>query len=464
MSFVKHTGRPVTKVSIADAEVVDATMASPTQVLLVAKDKTEVTSLILWYDDDHAEVFEVVVRLPDSAWKDIQEAVDRLVPNARVKVERLGDGVALDGFVESQGDLDRVLEITKRFVSNFTNMISVQGSQQVQLEVKVAEVSRSGLKQLGLGFLLDKNWKIGVFPSGSITGTLESGRQSDIIQATPTMNITTYPDGSTRISTYDNSSATNTLTSELLSSTTLSSPFSSAFQVLAHGMDDDILAIMSLLKSQGLSRLLASPTLVAMNGQEAKFLVGGEFPYPVEGSEGETTISFKEFGVMLEFVPFLVGKETMTLKVSTEVSSPDYSTTVVSGGVSVPGMSSRRGETTLQLKDGQTFAMAGLIREETRSSVNKIPFLGDIPILGTLFTSKEFQTSESELVIIVTPRIVRPLNPEEVPPLPGSRLGGDVSDLDFFIHNRVLPEGPSAPDSPAARAPKFVGEVGFVRE
>jgi pilus assembly protein CpaC len=461
---VKQTSRPVTKVSIADAEVADAEVVSPTQVLLVAKKKPGMTSLTLWYGDEHAEVYEIAVRLPDGVWNSIQNALDRLAPDARVKVVRLGDGVALDGFVESQEDMERVLEIVRSYVPNFTNMVNVLGSQQVQLEVKVAEVSRSGLKQLGLGFLLDKDWKIGVFPSGSIAGTLTSSRQSSNTIASPTVDITTFRDGSTFTEITDNSGSSSTIQSELLSSAMLSSPFGSAFQVLAHGMGDDVLALLSLLKSQGVSRLLASPTLVAMNGQEAKFLVGGEFPYPTTDENGSTNIEFKEFGVLLQFVPFLVGKDAITLKVSTEVSSLDYSNAVVSGGAAVPGLSSRRGETTLKLRDGQTFAMAGLIREETSSSVNKIPFLGDIPVLGTFFTSKEFQSNESELMIIVTPRTVRPLNPGEVPPLPGSQLGGDVSDFDFFIRNQTLPEGGSSSSYPTGRFPKFVGEIGYVRE
>lgn len=449
MSFVKKTEQPITKIAIADAEVADAELLTPTQVLLVAKEKLAITSLTLWHGDKHADVHQVVVRPLDKTWSEIQEAINRLVPKARVKVERLANNVVLDGSVASQGDLDRVLEITRGFVSTFTNMISVEGSQQVQLEVKVAEVSRSGVKQLGLGFLLDKNWKIGVFPSGSASGslTIQPGNTSTYETSTGTV-ITTETGGKT---------------SNLLSSATLASPYSSAFQVLAHGIGDDALALVSLLKGQGLSRLLASPTLVAMNGQEAQFLVGGEVPYPVTGDSGSTSVQFKEYGIMLKFRPYLIGGEAVTLDVATEVSSLDYSRIIYSGGAAVPGITTRRGETTLQLKDGQTFAMAGLIREETQSSVSKIPFLGDIPILGTLFTSKEFQNNESELMIIVTPRLVHALNPGEVPKLPGEDAPREVSDLDFFLRNRTESPKGDGVETPFRRTPSFAGEVGYMR-
>jgi pilus assembly protein CpaC len=462
MSFVKKTEQPITKVAIADAEVADAELLTPTQVLLVAKEKLAITSLTLWHGDKHADVYQVEVRPLDMTWSDIQEAINRLVPNARVKVERLGNSIVLDGSVGSQGDLDRVLEVVRGFVSTFTNMVSVQGSQQVQLEVKVAEVSRSGAKQLGLGFLLDKNWKIGVFPSGSVSGSLTSGRT---VRTTSSPSSTTVIDATTGTvtSVIDQASDSNTLESELLSSATLASPFSSAFQVLAHGMGDDVLALISLLKGQGLSRLLASPTLVAMNGQEAQFLVGGEVPYPVTGQDGNTSVQFKEYGIMLKFRPYLIGGEAVTLNVATEVSSLDYSRVIYSGGTVVPGITTRRGETTLQLKDGQTFAMAGLIREETQSSVSKIPFLGDIPVLGTLFTSKEFQNNESELMIIVTPRLVRALNPGEVPKLPGEDAPTEVSDLDFFLRNRMSSPQEKEMESPFRRTPSFSGEVGYMR-
>ncbi|WP_269435751.1 type II and III secretion system protein family protein [Desulfosarcina ovata] len=142
---------------------------------------------------------------------------------------------------------------------------------------------------------------------------------------------------------------------------------------------------------------------------------------------------YKTFGIMLRFTPMVVAPETITVQVEPEISTVDYSLSVTSGGVNVPGLKTRRGSNTLQLKDGQTFVIAGLLQEDSSTVTNKIPFLGDIPYLGSLFTSKEFEKNESELMIIVTPRLVRALNPDEVPRLPGEEEMGVVGDAGFFL-------------------------------
>jgi pilus assembly protein CpaC len=441
MSFVKSTSRPITRIAVADPSLADVELLTPTQVLIIAH-KLGVTSLVIWHGDNYADTYEIEVKLHDKVWNDIQEAIRRLVPKARVRVERLGSKVVLDGSVENQKELDRVVEIAKTFTPDFTNMISVLGSQQVQLEVKIAEVSRSGVKRLGLGFLLDQDFKVAVFPAGTATGEMAADR-------TKTSGL--------------NGGRTDATVSTLLSTATITTPFSSAFNVLAHGLKSDALAILSLLKGQGLSRLLASPTLVTMSGQEANFLVGGEFPYQTTSTLGATNVQFKEFGIMLKFTPYVLGEETINITVAPEVSALDYSTLTSIGGDAVPGLLTRKGHSTLQLKDGQVFAMAGLLRDEFRSVVNKIPFLGDIPILGTLFTSKEFQKNETELVIIVKPKIVRALNPQEVASLPGSDLRRKVSDLDFFILNRGWPKTGAPGVGLPAQAPRFEGEIGFSR-
>jgi pilus assembly protein CpaC len=434
-SLVVRTEKPITRVAVAEPKLADVELLTATQVLVVAQDKTGATSLILWHGEMETEFYRIKVRISDLFLKEIQDAIDRLAPGTGVRVERLGDdGVALDGIVESQRDLDRVVEVTKKFVRTFSNMITLKGSQQVQLEVKVAEVSRSGIKQMGLGFLLDRNYIAGISPTGTFSGSAAG------LNATGEKN-----------------------SSSLLSSAELSSPYGSAFQVLLHSLGDNYLLLLNLLKNQGLSRLLASPTLVTMNGQQAEFVVGGEYPYPIAQAYGTTSIQYKQFGIVLRFTPYIVDRETITLVVEPEVSALDYSSGVVSGGTSVPGISTRRAQSTIQLKDGQVFAMAGLLREEVTSSVSKIPFLGDIPVLGTLFTSKSYEERETELVVIVRPRIVTALAADRAPSLPGSSIRKGFGDLDFFLLNRGgLSENASSGNA-STRAPKFKGEIGFAR-
>ena len=470
-SFIKKTDKDITRISIANSDIADARVISPRQVLLIGN-KAGSTNLIIWYKNDNkkenepeeeelAEVYDVSVYVSYALMNTIHNTIRRLVPDSQVNIQRAKSGVILDGHVESQQMLERVLNIAKSYVDIFdnNNLISIRGSQQVQLEVRIAEVSRSGIKQMGLGFLNNNDWSIGLFSSGEASGT--SIAQNMVTPPTVTESIDSQ---GTQTTTTSSRGGISRGTESIID---LASPFGSAFQIALHAVEDDSMAILSILKGQGLSRILASPTLVTMSGQEAEFMVGGEYPYPVPGSLGQTTIEYKRFGIMLIFTPTVVGKETISIQVQPEVSSLDYSSAVSSGGVAVPGLRTRRGSTTLQLKDGQTFAMAGLINEEVQSVSNKVPFLGDIPILGTLFTSKEFQRSETELVIMVTPRLVRAMNPDEVPSLPGEGDTDNISDADFFLKNRVsnpVKKTNHKPDKKQKKTtPEFSGKTGFTR-
>ncbi len=444
-SVLKRTQKSITRISIADPDIADYHLVTPKQVLLVAKKEIGTTNMILWHGEADASVYELRVFVPGSLIEAIEERIDRLAPGARIQVHLAKDGVILDGEVESQEMLDRVLTVVKSFGIRPVNLLTVRGTQQIQLEVRIAEVSRSGMKKMGLGFLNNSEWSVGVFPAGNVSGTAAASVTSTPESVTETVDPITGA-----VSRITSTGADAKSLDSLLE---IASPFASAFQVAVHSLSGDTLALLGILKGQGLARLLARPTLVTMSGQDAEFLVGGEFPVPIQGDQGQTNIEFRKFGIMLRFTPTVVGRETITLKVEPEVSSPDYSLAVFSGGVAVPGLKTRRGSTTLQLKDGQTFAMAGLLKEESRTAVNKIPFLGDIPVLGTLFTSKEYQKEETELVIVVTPRMVRAMNPEEVPPLPGEAMSDTVDDVDFFLLNRT--------DSGAGKAPSFQGDIGF---
>jgi pilus assembly protein CpaC len=457
-SVLKRTAEAVTRISIADPEIADYHLVTPTQILLIAKSRVGTTNLIVWHGQERAEVYEVAVYVSEHFLEVLQSQVLELVPEARIRTLRSPTGgIIVDGEVESQEMLERILQVVGTSVDTFTNLVTVRGVQQVQLEVKVAEVSRSGMKKMGLGFLNNSEWSVGVFPAGDVSGTLDTTSGSNLGTTVSGIIDPTTGAVSANISSGAESKS-------LDSSLEIASPFASAFQVAVHSLSGDTLALLGILKGQGLARLLARPTLVTMSGQQAEFLVGGEFPVPVTAEEGETHIEFKAFGVMLRFTPTVVGRETITLQVEPEVSNPDFSLAVASGGVAVPGIKTRRGSATLQLKDGQTFVMAGLLKEEVGTVVNKLPFLGDIPILGTLFTSKQFQKSETELVIIVTPRLVRALNRDEVPPLPGQDLNDNVSDVDFFLLNKLGSERRAAeagkqptPESPEAETDALPG-------
>jgi pilus assembly protein CpaC len=337
----------------------------------------------------------------------IEQEVGKNVKGASIKVSPSPHGIILYGEVDDQETMDTVLQIVASFTGKdnegIKNLMRLKGPQQVQLEVKVAEISRSALKKMGLGVLdSKKNLVTGAFTSGDVSA--ESG--SDI-------------------------SGINSLLS-------MTPSFTSTFDMAVHYMSEnnDIMSIISIMKSQGNAKILAEPTLIAMSGKEASFLVGGQFPVPAKQDQ-DIFIQFQDYGVMLAFVPTVIRKDTINLMVATEVSELDYSAGVRTADTSTPGTKTRKAKTSLQLKDGQSFAMAGLMKETSNLTVNKVPLLGDIPVLGALFRKKEWTKDEMELVILVTARLISPMNKHEVPPLPGEGEARDPNDLEFFIGDKT---------------------------
>ncbi len=437
---VVRTPDPITRVSIADPEVAEVTLLGPRQLLLTAGKRAGGTNLILWHGEERVVVRDVEVYPPPERVAALREDLQALAPGLRVR--QRGPGVVLDGEAAGAEELERALARIEHEGLPVTNLARVRGSQQVQLEVKLAELSRTGLQEMGLGFLLNEDWNVGVLPGGSFTGTLEGVVIRDRLLG-------------------------GSASAVLSGASSLASPFASAFQIAVQALENDALGLLSLLTSQSLARVLASPTLVALSGQEASFLVGGEFAVPVSVRDGVVSIEFKEFGTLLRFTPTVLGEGRISLRVEPEVSNPDFSLGTASGGVAVPGVRTRRGSTTLLLGDGQTFVMAGLLQESSQSVDDRVPFLGDLPLLGGLFTRKQVQRTESELLIVVTPRLVRPLGPDEVPELPGADLRDRVSDVEFFLRNRTPARHPGRePESRSdgeAAIPAMGGRFGFSR-
>jgi pilus assembly protein CpaC len=229
-------------------------------------------------------------------------------------------------------------------------------------------------------------------------------------------------------------------------------------------------ALVSLLESSGLAKVLAEPTLVAMSGQEARFLAGGEFPIPLSTGLGNVSVQWKKFGIILTFTPTVIDEGSIHLRLAAEVSDIDPARSVTIGGFSIPGLTSRQSETTVRLGDGQSFAIAGLLSNRIRSQIDRVPFLGDLPIVGALFRSVDYRRDESELLVVVTAKLARPLSPHEVPPLPTDEELNDPNDLELFLlgaegRGKPRPSDERPADKRAAqdteRGPS--GELGFIR-
>jgi pilus assembly protein CpaC len=318
--------------------------------------------------------------------------IARRLPTAAISVSSVNGRIILSGSVPDGVTLDKALTLAKQFGSEVINSLSVTQPQQVMLEVRFIEAARSAGRELGISFdVLAKNF------------TLLSGTAGLV-------------------------SAPGAATTGLISGST---PFGSMLgTILTNGVQADVL--IRALEEKGLVRRLAEPNLVAQSGERASFLAGGEFPIPVQADLGRITVEFKKFGVGLSFTPTVLAHGLINLKIEPEVSQPDTTNKLRISGIEVPSLTVRRAATTIDLRDGQSFAIAGLLQDQVTTSDQQLPWIGDIPVLGALFRSASYQKRETDLAIIVTPRIVRPARPGDSlkTPLDATKPGNDV---DYFL-------------------------------
>ncbi len=360
--------RPASAVFVANPAFADIAVKSPTLVYVMGK-QTGVTTLFALDDNDNvlADV-NLVVR---HNLTDIHASIRSLLPNTQIEARSVPGGLLLTGLVNSAREAEEARRIGVRFVAEneaLINQILVVGPNQVNLRVRIAEVSRNVLKKLGFNF--DLLGTIGNFAFGLATGR-------SFISGIGTL-------------------------AGLADTGTISSSFSSG--------NFDANGIIDALEDEGLVTLLAEPNLTALSGETASFLAGGEFPVPIAQEDNRITVEFKSFGVSLAFTPTIVSDDRISLKVQPEVSALSSSGSVTLNGINIPALSTRRANTTVELGSGQSFAIAGLLQADSNQIVNEFPGLADIPILGALFRSTDFKRKETELVIIVTPYLVRPVS------------------------------------------------------
>jgi pilus assembly protein CpaC len=413
--------KPAATIFVADPGIADIQVKSARLIYITAKQPGETTLYALDAEDKVILNRRVAVNHNISR---LQGSLRHLFPNSDIDIRSVDGAMVLNGSVATASDAEDARRIAARALGNEKNLInklSVSEPNQVQLRVRIAEVSRTVLKQIGV------NWEsigsFGSFVYGLATGT-------DFI-----------PDGSrtiTRSQQFDN--------------------FYAGYNTGSH----DINALLDALDKEGLITVLAEPNLTAVSGETAEFLAGGEFPIIVPGANNRTTVSFKKFGVSLAFTPTLIGGATISLKVKPEVSQLTSVGAVVINGFSIPALSTRRAETTVELGSGQSFAIAGLMQNNIKRDIDRFPGLADVPVLGSLFRSDEFQREESELVIIVTPYVVRPVSSQMLV-LPTDGLT-PPTDTDRVLHSRLyrptLGRRPSGPNGRGATG--LVGPVGFL--
>lgn len=404
-STVLNTDFEIVRIAVTNPAVADATVVEPREILVDGK-ATGTVSLIVWGAGGERRQYDLVV---EPSVLTIEQRLQALFPGEDIRVSANDEALILSGNVSSNEVSLRAAEIagatsSKMRVINLLQYPGANESQQVMLQVRFAEVSRQALRELG----------INLFTSGvGIKDTV--GRVTTQRFAAPQ-----FDDGQLIFSDYLNLFLFNT--------------------------QHDIGAVLRALQTKGLLQSLAEPNLIAYNGQQAGFLAGGEIPIPsVQGNTGQVTIDYKEYGIRLNFTPTIAG-DTIRLKVRPEVSTLDYPNGLTLSGFRVPALSTRRAETDVELRDGQTFAIAGLLNNLSQDTIDEIPGLARLPIIGHLFRSTQVNATRNELMVLITPRLVRPLNPDEVPPLPtlDNRF---LPSIDGVSQN--LEGGAGAVDAPA---------------
>ncbi|KAA9010312.1 type II and III secretion system protein family protein [Histidinibacterium aquaticum] len=424
-AVVVESDTPFTEVSIANPGIADISTLSDRTLYVLGKEPGRTTLTLLGADGRLITNVEVQVT-PDI--EEFKERLQQILPGEHIEVRTANDGIVLSGTVSSTARLDRALELAQRYAPDrVSNLMTVGGVQQVMLKVRFAEMQRSVSKSLSSSLVAQ-----GTALSDNLGLSAGTGRLVD--------------DGSVGNSLNGSLPASNANNGAVL------------FGFNAGGVEVGIL--LEALESRGVVRTLAEPNLTALSGQEARFLAGGEYPVPVSQEGGAVSIEYKPFGVELNFVPRVVDGDLINLELEAAVSSIDSANGVNQGGFTVDAFRRRETSTTVEMRDGESFAIAGLLSDDFQDANSQLPFVGDIPVLGALFRSADYTRQQTELVIIVTPHLVQPTRGEALA-LPTDRVR-PPTERDLFLNGRV-----AAPQQGAAAEvarQDFSGSYGYVMD
>ncbi|MEZ5686520.1 MAG: type II and III secretion system protein family protein [Paracoccaceae bacterium] len=429
-AVVVESDQPFAELSIANPGIADITTLSDRTIYILGKVPGRTTMTILGGDGKLITNVEVQVT-PDIG--EFKERLSQILPGESIEVRTANDGIVLSGTVSSSAKLDRALDLANRYApGRVSNLMSVGGTQQVMLKVRFAEMQRSVAKNLSASLAI-KGTGFGD-NVGIIGGTGNFTQSGAVSGAFPETGNGTIPiDSSTEGA--------------------LGLGFSAGSLEFA--------VLMEALESKGAVRTLAEPNLTALSGQKADFLAGGEYPIPVVDDNGGVKIEYKPFGVAMAFTPRVVDGDLINLEIAAEVSGVDTSVSMSSGGFAVNAFKTRRTSTTVEMRDGESFAIAGLLQDDFYDLSGQVPWLGDIPVLGALFRSAEYSRQQSELVIIVTPHLVTPTRGEALA-LPTDRVR-PPSEAEFFLFGKTE-KGPKSGAAAEVAKQDFSGSYGYVME
>ena len=412
---------PIKRAVIANEKVAAVSIISPKQVIITGK-TFGFSQLLLWDETGEQLLYDVRV---DVDMQRLAATIRDATPRAKVDVSTILDTVVLSGTVPDAPTAERIVNLAKIFAGKVENQLIVAGNQQVLLRATVAEVSRGAIRALGL--------------NGTFFGAKAFGG-SNVNMLNPT-SIGLLKDTPVPIDVPNHF--------QISGADLVVNPTSTLYFGLPRAQMELFLQAM---QDNSLVKVLAEPNLVAISGQSAEFLAGGELPVPTPTENG-LAITFREFGIRLKFLPVVQAGGMIRISVTSEVSEPDFTNAVQISGLTIPGIQKRMAQTVVEVGSGQTFAIAGLLSENVRGVASRVPGVGQIPILGALFRSVRYERHETELVILITPDIASPLNPNEVNCVPGRE---NVVPNDWQVYGMGLLEGcPSSSVVPEPAQPRF---------
>ncbi|MFX0543216.1 type II and III secretion system protein family protein [Roseovarius sp. S4756] len=426
-AVVVESDVPFAELSIANPAIADFSTLSDRTIYVLGKSPGRTTLTLL---DENGRLIANVDVSVSADISEFKERLRQILPNEQIEVRTANDGIVMSGTVSSTPRLQRALDLAERYApERVSNLMSVSGKQQVMLKVRFAEMQRSVAKSLSTSLAID-----GLSTAGLGAGVATNGVTSN---AAPS-GITPGP------------------------SPNLGTNNGAAFFGFNAG-SAQIGILLQALETKGVVRTLAEPNLTALSGQEAKFLAGGEYPIPVSQEDGAITIEFKPFGVELNFVPRVLDDQIINLEMAAAVSSIDSTNSFTNGSLSVAGFRRRETSTTVALRDGESFAIAGLLQDDFRDNNGQVPWLGDLPVLGALFRSADYERSQTELVIIVTAHLVTPTRGEALA-LPTDRVKLP-SEADLFLNGRVARDArPTSGGAGEVAKQDFSGSYGYVMD
>jgi len=404
-----------TSVFVADPAIADVHVPSPRAVFVLGKKNGMTTLYVLGPNNKTLLQRTISVARDMSA---LRAMIASRFPQMNVQLTDAQGSLQLSGQAPNAADADAVVQAVTPYMADkevLINRMTIDRPLQVQLRVRITEVDRNVTQQLGI------NWQSIGNAAGNFFGGIFSGRA--IYSSTNQINL----------------------------------PTNNAYSIFGQFKtgNTNIQALVDALNQEGLLTVLAEPNLVALSGQTASFIAGGEFPIPVSQINGAIAVDFKQFGVKLDFTPTVLSDNRISLKVRPEVSQIDTTSSVTTGGITIPGLSIRRADTTVELASGQSFAIAGLLQSNTNDLISQIPGVGSIPILGKLFSSTNYQNNKTELVITVTPYLVEPTDPWKLR-TPLESLVSPSNDVEYSFDHRAGIE------APPAGQPRLVGAAGYV--